>query len=992
MNIIIHCGGIPFNGNTINERSLGGSESAAYYLAKGLAALNHDVTIFTNSQEEGSWDGVKYVFSGNQTEQTPLGNRFDFYASNTPHDVLVIQRSPFSFRKRYASKINILWLHDLALYRSQAAMVEQMWNVDAVFCVSNYHKTQVCEVYGLDPDFVYAIENGVDVSLFEGVGDEFEQKHLVGIKELLKDKALLTYSSRPERGLEHLVCEGGIMERLLAEDPNLHLAVCGYDNTTPEMAGFYNYLWERCETLPNVTNLGALSKSDLASLLSSAFLHVYPTEFEEVSCITAMEVANAGIPFISSDCAALPETCGDSGSILIPMYGGIADEDEFVRVVSELAIKNSVNWGNLDYTYDELVELQKLKAPEYSWDCAVQRIDNILTSLKSADGFSEASVQKGLLRNSDIVPLTLMSGGAGTSLVDSIDKELGECYPFFFDDEFEDHYKAYYQYEADRGVNYGPEAMEGNLRFESVSTLIASLPDGSTVLDYGCAHGHFTNNLAKRFPKLKFVGADLDVSNAEKATDWAETECIENTVFWHGDKTFVSDTGIKFDCVIAAEVLEHVADVTEYIAALQTVLRPGGLFVATTPYGPWEALGYRAQWPWRAHLYHLDRADIQHLVGHLDNFNITGVPHQVLPSGEPIGSYMWSFTYNPDDGPKDYIKEGLLIPHKQTLSVLILAKDAEDSIVRCIKSVADVADEIVIGVDSTTEDATALVASEYKRKHLPDVGLTVLNAPPALSAGFSYARNRILEHVSGDWVLWLDTDEELVNPQNLVKYLRRNQFSGYALKQNHFSQEPAGVIKVDLPVKVFRTNKGIEFTGYIHEHPEEALNEGIKMVGGIADVNVAHYGYDDETIRRERFSRNLSLLVKDREEFPQRTLGKFLWLRDLAQMIQYEHEQTGQPSVGMAEKAKEGISLWRELLDDNLRMAIDGLPFYSVCVRTLNEGYELSFALDTNLIPGKANCSEVTPTDARFASEEDALNLLTVILKERSKNYGSKYF
>ena len=65
----MHCSGMPFNGTTIQNSSLGGSETAAYYLAKGMAEKGHKVTLFTNSQEEGLWDGVRYIWLGNVTQE-----------------------------------------------------------------------------------------------------------------------------------------------------------------------------------------------------------------------------------------------------------------------------------------------------------------------------------------------------------------------------------------------------------------------------------------------------------------------------------------------------------------------------------------------------------------------------------------------------------------------------------------------------------------------------------------------------------------------------------------------------------------------------------------------------------------------------------------------------------------------------------------------------------------------------------------------------------
>jgi len=83
MHIAIHASGMPFNGATIpNGKSLGGSESAAYYMAKELANLGHNVVVFTRSKEKGRWDGVLYEYHGDISDTYPLGDRFSLnYAS-----------------------------------------------------------------------------------------------------------------------------------------------------------------------------------------------------------------------------------------------------------------------------------------------------------------------------------------------------------------------------------------------------------------------------------------------------------------------------------------------------------------------------------------------------------------------------------------------------------------------------------------------------------------------------------------------------------------------------------------------------------------------------------------------------------------------------------------------------------------------------------------------------------------------------------------------
>ena len=110
--------GMPFNGDTIpSGKSLGGSESAGYYIAKELVALGHHVDVFTQERNGGLFDGVHYHWIGNQSEQFPLGDQFTF-AAKIPHDVCIIQRSPVAFTAPINSKLNIWWVHDVGLKRT----------------------------------------------------------------------------------------------------------------------------------------------------------------------------------------------------------------------------------------------------------------------------------------------------------------------------------------------------------------------------------------------------------------------------------------------------------------------------------------------------------------------------------------------------------------------------------------------------------------------------------------------------------------------------------------------------------------------------------------------------------------------------------------------------------------------------------------------------------------------------------------------------------
>ncbi len=82
------------------------------------------------------------------------------------------------------------------------------------------------------------------------------------------------------------------------------------------------------------------------------------------------------------------------------------------------------------------------------------------------------------------------------------------------------------------------------------------------------------------------------------------------------------------------------------------------------------------------------------------------------------------------------------------LSVLVLTKNEAHNIDACLESVCW-ADEIVV-VDSGSSDKTV----EKARKWTPKVFVTDWQ-------GFSGTKNWGLQHVTGEWVLWLDADERV---------------------------------------------------------------------------------------------------------------------------------------------------------------------------------------------------------------------------------------
>ena len=78
----------------------------------------------------------------------------------------------------------------------------------------------------------------------------------------------------------------------------------------------------------------------------------------------------------------------------------------------------------------------------------------------------------------------------------------------------------------------------------------------------------------------------------------------------------------------------------------------------------------------------------------------------------------------------------------------MIVKNEEKHLVKCLKSVRDIVDEMIV-VDTGSTDKTKDIAQVF--------GAKVFDFP--WTGDFSAARNHSLEQATGDWILILDADE-----------------------------------------------------------------------------------------------------------------------------------------------------------------------------------------------------------------------------------------
>ncbi len=1020
LRIVMHSAGMPFDGDTVKTASLGGSESAAYYMARELAARGHDVVIFTSSPHVGmgkKYDGVTYVCHGQPTEACKLGEAFDHYASNVPHDLLIIQRAPFAFNKHYAAKVCLWQLHDLALYRLGQQILGGTWQIDFTTVVSEFHMEQVHKVWNIPKESLFVVPNGVDQSLYknpngttvvrgtENFGVKRATETGAGTVEaktsitVPSGKFLLLYQSRPERGLNNALA---VMEKCAAAGLPVHMLACAYENTVDQMRGYYEELYARARALPNVTILGALSKPELAVLQQNCDVLFYPTEFEEVSCITAMEAMHAHLPFLSSQHAALPETCKGSGSVLLSLKDGKADTDAFFSKLSEW-FGFAIHGEGYPQELNDMRVQQADASGSRTWQVAVDEVERAYNMAISRRMSYDAALRNAL-EHSDIkfarhiLGVMDKSGVELSAIAKGVAREIDSLYAFT---ESQEAYAAHYA--KHQGIYYDEheskvigEDVTSTYRFRGVGAAfyehLDRVKQPCRVLDYGCAHGHYTMPLARDFPSCEFVGMDISPRAVAAANKWREKTGLKNIEFINGAQPELNESIGTFDVIIAGEVLEHVWDYLALIEKLRERLNPGGCIIFTTPLGRWEHSGTEAFRTGREHLHHFDYADIKDICsGH--EHTIVHAPAAHDRSGFQLSSWVWK-VYPKPGLPMwgvDYNRKLLNYAPRQTVSACLIVKDGEKTLRRCVESIIDWVDEVVIAVDPTTTDRTQQVIYNLI-SDFPNRPFTVLEGKEALKEGFAAARNVTLEAACGDWIVWIDADEELRNPWFLHKMCRPSMHSGYGWAQIHYSVDPDQVLTVDFPCRLFRRS-GVKFYGYVHEHPENELGKGISHSLVRPEMKFLHHGYFDEEVRRKRFERNLPLLMKDVAAYPtERPLNQFLHLRDVAQGIQFDVQRMGGFNDALADRARLGIQLMEGIIKlPQVKMIADSMQYYSLCVAALGIGFDANVSVQTRH-PLAPDLAVNLNFQGRFHSRKFYEELVTKVNQECTKTYEERYF
>lgn len=190
---------------------------------------------------------------------------------------------------------------------------------------------------------------------------------------------------------------------------------------------------------------------------------------------------------------------------------------------------------------------------------------------------------------------------------------------------------------------------------------------------------------------------------------------------------------------------------------------------------------------------------------------------------------------------------------KNTISLCMIVKNEEEFLKRCLISVKDIVDEIII-VDTGSTDSTIEIAREFNSKiyHFEWNG------------DFAAARNYSIKHAKSDYILILDADEYL---DENSKIINRNLGSGkdyYIVNiKNHLDSQ----IFTHQAIRVFKNNRDFFYKGKIHEHINIEDFNGLTKEN--ADFLIHHTGYTSNLYyKKNKHERNLKLLLEEVKNHP----------------------------------------------------------------------------------------------------------------------------
>jgi glycosyltransferase involved in cell wall biosynthesis len=175
---------------------------------------------------------------------------------------------------------------------------ERQDNYTKLWALSEFHKHFLIDLVRLKPEKIDVLRNGIDPELFRE-------------KPTSKNPVKVIFSSSPDRGWEPAI---EICRLARQKIPNLELHLF-YSTSNMRKAGLEaeaNRYDRMASSEPWIHSHGMVDKKTLIAHFKDAAVWLYPTDFLETFCITALEALCSGTYPLVRAIGALPYTLGDA--------------------------------------------------------------------------------------------------------------------------------------------------------------------------------------------------------------------------------------------------------------------------------------------------------------------------------------------------------------------------------------------------------------------------------------------------------------------------------------------------------------------------------------------------------------------------------------------------------------------------------------------------------------------------------------------------------
>lgn len=338
-----------WDGESDTTKGIGGSEGMCIQMARELARLGNSVTVFNDcGYKDGKvFDGVTYV-------------DFIQWTGEEKSDIFISLRRPDVFSRLIKAKKQFLWLHDTEY--GDVPLVN-MYAPNKVIVLTGYHKDIIKLNHGVEDDNQFWVtRNALNKKAVEYVDS---------LGEIKRNPYQIIWGSSYDRGLDNaLAIFRKVKERIpeatfkifygtVTLDKMIQMrAQMGDMQTAQAMQNMKSKIFNDINATDGAMELGRVSQNELYKNFAESAIWLYPTQFTEISCITAMTSQAMGAVPVCTAVGALAETVNSK-------YGIKTDLDKIADAViyllenqEELERRREpmIKWARDEFSIDKLAQ------------------------------------------------------------------------------------------------------------------------------------------------------------------------------------------------------------------------------------------------------------------------------------------------------------------------------------------------------------------------------------------------------------------------------------------------------------------------------------------------------------------------------------------------------------------------------------------------------------------------------------------------------------